>query len=610
MAYDPAAGHAVSLALGGEYAPAPGHAVPLALGAVDEPPPPAPKPGIYLVLGAGWGLALAGRRAEPGARWTDPPRRAPEPAVGWDEPRELRAEPGGSWRDPPKQRVERTAPWEDTSAPLGRELEGPWRDPPKQRVERAAPWEEASGHPRREYAAAHHDPPRRRDERRLPWGAHAPVPREWGVWYRYPTRRRPEWRIPWNQSRLVRWEERWWKEGSHPLSWRVAGAPEPVWHPPGGGALLLPLQCRLLDWPGYAVWLFLRARPCPPNARQRVWRLVSSFSVVRLPDRTPVPVLGASLGSDLDSWAWDVRLVLPDRDALELVSPLSGVGGAPVEIEATVNGYVWTALVEGFEERREFGKSGFTVTGRSRSAYLAAPYALPRSHEEAEARTAVQLAEAELTPHGWALDWDVGTDWLVPAGAWAYAGKTPLEAVGLVAGAVGARLQTDPAGDVLRVLPRYPVSPWDWAEADPDVGVNESLVGTLALRWMERPAWQGVYAAGVTQGVLVHVKRVGSDGTPSHPLVTDPLLTHVDAGRERGRQVLAAGGRWAVVTVEMPILPSPQEPGLLTPGQLVEVADGVATWRGLVTSVRVTAGRPKVRQTVEIERYYPAVSPP
>ncbi|MEW6487662.1 MAG: hypothetical protein AB1578_07080 [Thermodesulfobacteriota bacterium] len=601
MAYEPAHGGAANLALQGAYVPPPGGSVPLDLGGL------APPPGVFrarrvLWVGAGWQAAAVATRAEPAARWTDPPGHAPERALGWGDGTEVRAEPGSLWRDAPRCREETRLPWADTDAKLAAEHAGPWRDPPRRREERRLPWADTDAKLAFELAAAHHDPPRRRDERRLPWGGYRSVPREWAAWYRYPARHRPEWRIPWNQFRLVRWEERWWKEGEHALAWLEAGAPEPVWIPPSGDAVLLPLICPLLDWPGYAVWLFLRERPCAPSHRRRVWRLVNQISVVRLPDRHPVPVLGLSLAGDLESWAWGVRLTLPDRDALALVSP---VGGAPVEIEATVNGYTWTALVEGFEERRGFGKSGFVVAGRSRSAVLAAPYAPVRSFQLGETRTAVQLAEAELAlvAGGWTLDWDT-VDWLVPAGAWSYHDLTPLQALARVAGAVGAGVQSDRELKAVRVLPRYPVSPWAWAAADPDTTLLDALVPSLALRWEERPGWQGVYVSGEAQGALVRVRRTGTDGMPNHPLVVDALTTHVDAGRERGRQVLARAGKWATVTVELPILPIPQEPGLLTPGQLVEVADGVATWKALVVSCRVEAGRPRVRQTVDLERYY------
>ena len=592
--YTPPLGSAVHLALGGTYTPPVGSAVPLDLSAAGL----AVRFGRRCNVGGRWGTTAARRRHEPALRWIDPPRRAVAPAAAWAAPERRRGTTAAAWVDAAHLRVETGAAWTDAQR-LRAETGAAWTDAQRRRHETGEGWT-AGERLRRELASNYTHPPRRRLAVRITASAAAPLRADTELPYRYPERHSPGWRIPWNQSTRVRWEERWAKGGLLQTAWSNAGALEVYWTPPPGNAVPLPLQCSLLDWPGYAVWLFLREAPCPPFQRRRVWHVTNSLCVVRLPDRTAVPVLGASLSSDYDSWAWGVSLTLPDRATLALVSP---VGGSPVAVEITLNGYVWTAVVESFEERREFGKAGFTVTGRSRSAVLAAPDATARSFELGEPRTAVQLAEAELLGSGWAVVWDT-VDWAVPAGAFAYSGKTPLEAVGLVAGAVGAVLQSDRWDDVLRVLPRYPLSPWEWAAATPDATLTDSLARTLELRWQQRPPWQGVYVSGQSQGVLCRVKRTGSDGTPTAALLVDPLLTHVDAGRERGRQVLAAAGRWASVTVELPLLASPDEPGLLAVGQLVEVNDGVDVWRGLVTRVALTAGLPSVRQTVELERYY------
>ncbi|MDR6992857.1 hypothetical protein [Luteimonas sp. 3794] len=69
-----------------------------------------------------------------------------------------------------------------------------------------------------------------------------------------------------------------------------------------------------------------------------------------------------------------------------------------------MNGYVWTAIIEGCEGSREFANRGVTVIGRSRTTVLDDPYAPQRSAAESEIRTARQLAEAELTNTGFTLD--------------------------------------------------------------------------------------------------------------------------------------------------------------------------------------------------------------
>jgi hypothetical protein len=83
-------------------------------------------------------------------------------------------------------------------------------------------------------------------------------------------------------------------------------------------------------------------------------------------------------------------------------------------------------------------------------------------------------------------------------------------------------------------------------------------------------------------------------------MVTDDLITHADAARQRGTAILADTGRQARISLSMPVL---DETGIILPGQLVRYVDGATTRLGLARSVNVSASLPKVRQTVEIETH-------
>ena len=83
-------------------------------------------------------------------------------------------------------------------------------------------------------------------------------------------------------------------------------------------------------------------------------------------------------------------------------------------------------------------------------------------------------------------------------------------------------------------------------------------------------------------------------------MVTDNLITHADAARQRGLSVLADTGRQSRVSVSMPILPIS---GIIQPGALVEYVDGAILRRGVARSIQINAGMPTVRQTVEIETH-------
>lgn len=601
MAYSPPHHANVPLGLAYAYTPPDHRAVPLRLGTVADTPPPPVRTGVAWAVGAVWAGTASRAWADTASPWRVPRRPRVDARAGWHEPADRWADVGAPWRQAIRRLADAGAGWAETER-LRTESAAPWAAPRPRRADApAGPWTGMDGR-WVDRALGYRRPPQRWVEGHA--GTWEPHRREWTErrlgWRRPGARAIPE-RFVWEEARRLRWWIPFWRFRSQEVAWSIP--PDvPVYHPPTDGAAVpLPIVCPLLDWPGHAVWLIFREAHCgdvPP--RRRVYWVFNMISVVRLPDRVAVPCEAISLSVDYDSWAWDVRLALPNREALQLVAPDAG---GPREVEITANGYTWTALVERYQDERRFGRSAYTVSGRSRSAYLAAPYAPARSYEETADRTAQQLAVAELGASGWSLAWDV-VDWLVTAGAYTYRDLTPVQAIAKIAAAVGAKLQTDLAADTLRVLSRYPVSPWDWPTAEPDATITASILTSLSLEWQPQPAWNGVYVSGETQGVFCHVKRAGSDGTPYHPMVVDPLITHVDAGRERGRVILSGGGNQALVTVELPLFPAPQAPGLLTPGTLVEVQDGLETWRGLVTACRVAGTLRSLTQTVEIERRY------
>ena len=391
-----------------------------------------------------------------------------------------------------------------------------------------------------------------------------------------------------------------WEQADLPVFvWPPPASPEPPEPPepvePYRGNPDLNLECLLTAWGGY-VPLYI---PAICRRRRRAWIVINEIVLRRLSDGAVIPCTALEINGDIASWAWGWDAQVPLASSLSLLHP----GEGPVEIEAVINGWNWRGITEGYTESRMHGQYIYSVAGRSRSAMLSAPYAVPRSYVLTEVRTARQLAEAEIAGTGWSLNWDT-VDWLIPAGAWVYDRETPMSALTRIAAAVGAAIQTDPSALVLRALPRYAVSPWQWAAAVPDCVVSEDLLYNTSKKWESKPAYQGVYVSGISQGVLCRVYRAGTSGAPYQEMVTDPLITHADAGRERGRQELAPAGRWEIVGTELPVIAG--GPGVLLPGMMIEV-DAAAPWIGQVISCRISATPAYVRQSVEIERYLEGV---
>lgn len=332
---------------------------------------------------------------------------------------------------------------------------------------------------------------------------------------------------------------------------------------------------------------------------RRVYMSSNSASLMRADNAQPIQVLEMSVGIDAYSWAWSFQATLP---ASEYSAVCPAAGGDPLEVEVVINDWPFRALVEQVRRTRRFGQHAVTVQGRSPSAWLAAPYAASSSRDNASgAITAQQIIDAALLNTGWTLDWQI-TDWLVPAGAWAHTG-TPLEVATRIAEAAGAYVQTDPNLTILRVLPRYPAMPWEWAEATPDIELPPDVLTEDGIELRERPHYNRVFVSGTTQGVLGQITRTGTAGDRVAPLITDPLITHADAARQRGRSILGDTGRQYHTTLTLPIT---DDTDLLLPGLLIAGTEG-AGWRGLTRSLSVRANREgdalRVRQSVEVERH-------
>jgi len=311
-----------------------------------------------------------------------------------------------------------------------------------------------------------------------------------------------------------------------------------------------------------------------------------------------IPASGISLGIDADSWVWGWQASVPGA----YLSLLQADLGDLVEVIANINGNLFRLAVEHIQRDRRFAKSTLAISGKGRAAWLAAPYAALINRTNASAMTAQQLMAAALmdngVPIGWDLDWRI-TDWTVPAGVWSHAG-TSMEACLTIAEAAGAYIQAAPQEQVLQVLPRYPAAPWHWADLTPDFDLPEDVCVTEGIEWMDKPAYNTVFVAGQADGVLGHVTRTGTDGGLAAPMVTDPLMTHADAVRQRGTRILSDTGRQAHITLSLPVL---EETGIIPPGQLIRYHEGGKTHLGLSRSVAVSAQFPKIRQNIVLETH-------
>lgn len=492
--------------------------------------------------------------------------------TAWETASAIDAERQSTYSAPQAHDQHRQSAWEMAVA-ISVEESSRYNSPPKKHVVENFPYTEGS--PRSIQRGSRYDvaTPTRRKYNVLPWGEGNPHSWIWGGWIYPPIPPQPPY-VP---------------------------SPELVFYQTmldyTGGAILEFNRPHCWAWP-------LSGKPGEEAINLHgVIIVLHTVNVVRLPDLTPVPTLSASLQLDSESWAWGVSLSLQTPQAMALLEP---VDGEPRQVRIELDGLYFNALIESWGEQRAFGETRYTAQGRSALALLAAPFAPQRSRVETQATTAAQLIDYELTNTGWSAAYhsDIQQlfvqDWQIPAGAWSYQNLAPVEAIARVATAVGARAFADKTGQIVHIAPRYPISPWQWSTATVDKTLPVSLARSINTQLNPQPSYNQVYVSGTTQGVIVSVKRLGSAGDNPAPMITNPIMTHADAGRERGRNILGNTGRQARVTFDLPLNPVT---GLFEPGQLVAVQDTV-NWRGLVTAVNLQASHGAISQSVELERHY------
>jgi hypothetical protein len=347
-----------------------------------------------------------------------------------------------------------------------------------------------------------------------------------------------------------------------------------------------------------------RHGPPPPVATlvipiRSLYMLTNNIALTRVSDGASVPASAASVSLDVDSWTWGFSASVPGA-ARSLVDPGTG---DPVDLLLTVNGMSFRVLVEGIESSRSYGRSDLNVRGRGRNAVLAGPYAAQRSFSAAGDRTAQQLAAEALedngVPLGWGLTWGID-DWLVPGGTWVKQG-THMDALLEIASAAGAYVQPHATLAEMLILPRYPSLPRDWGSVTPDVELPSSVVAVEGIKWENRPRYNRVFVAGAQgSGILTQATLASTAGDLVAPMVVHPLITHVDAGRQRARAELGPGGRQAFVTLRVPAL---SELGLVRPGKFVRYVDGATTRIGLVRNVQIETAFAESWQTLGVETH-------
>ena len=350
--------------------------------------------------------------------------------------------------------------------------------------------------------------------------------------------------------------------------------------------------------------------PAPAPEIKEAYYYMNASSLTTT-DGTPLEFAELGIELDIDSFSWALSCTILNRASMDLVRP--GPSG-PVEVIAKVNNKTWRFMVERYRRRSTHPKETYTISGSSLTQLLAHPYSAKASAQIETPTNALQVAQGVLQNTGFTIEWDTSlADYTIPAGAWGYQDKTPIEVIDELVKAAGGIVTPALGLSKIYAQQRYrEAPPWYWPQIDPsrlDFQVADSMILGLESEWQPSPEYRGVYVSGISHGVAVEVRKTGTDGTPWAADNYDNLNLSTQQCRGRGISILGQSGAQEIVTIELPV-PTSGAPGLVIPGQWGEIQDTAnpsQSWRGLVLSNRVSVSQPgasRATQTIRLERHH------
>jgi len=359
-----------------------------------------------------------------------------------------------------------------------------------------------------------------------------------------------------------------------------------------------------VDYPGPVKPL---PEPPPDPDILDTYMIANTVNLVVLPSRTPIEAKNVRVGLDADSFSWSFSADIFTQAALDLVRP-DADGAKTVELD--INGWKWVLLVERYSRQLRFPTEAYSISGATRPQLLAAPYAPLRTSLNNAPINAAQAAEAELLNTGFTLDWQA-TDWTFPTAALSYQGHTAMQVIARLAETVGGVVRPARDADVLAVVPRYPVPPWEWEQVGAPIRriIPSAMMTELGGEWTPQPAWNACYTSGTSHGVSMLVRRAGTAGDNPTPDVFEDWLTDQPANQARGIHELSKGGNIEIVSTTIPLFPFTDDHGvgLVLPAQLCRMLESSGAWVGLCLAVDISAegtGAVRVKQQIKLERHH------
>ncbi|PKH62588.1 hypothetical protein CXF83_14925 [Shewanella sp. Choline-02u-19] len=321
----------------------------------------------------------------------------------------------------------------------------------------------------------------------------------------------------------------------HPITLRFTASEKHCYFDNGGGPIDTNPPLPNLDF----------KVPIEPQIR-RAYLMQPTLTCTRVSDSLSIVLDSVSFSDSRNQYAQSVDLQFS-----------SAIDASRAENELLlidINGYEFFALAEQPSSSSSFGTASYSSAGRSRSALLSIPWRAPISYTNDVSRSFAGLLGDLLTNSGWSIELVGVTDFTVPAGAYSIMRKSPIDAVNEACSQIGCMIVADEFSSKLKVVPRWPTSPWLMSEAIADVNIHDSVILSYSSKKQINQACNAAWVRGEQQGVSAKVKRAGTAGDIPTADISAQLIVDNQAARLAGTNAIAASGNKELITVSLPIM--------------------------------------------------------
>ena len=119
---------------------------------------------------------------------------------------------------------------------------------------------------------------------------------------------------------------------------------------------------------------------------------------------------------------------------------------------------------------------------------------------------------------------------------------------------IGCMVVEDEENSILRILPRWPVVPWQMNSTAADINIHDSVILSYNSQDEINQLCNACWVRGENQGVSRRVRRTGSAGNiPTEDVATTLILTDIPA-RLAGTNKIVNTGKKERIVVSLPVM--------------------------------------------------------